>query len=260
MQMSRIMPPATPVIVPMIIATQNGNSAMRLFSIPTTVNRASPIVSKMKNVLFILMRYLRKSITNSRAVSVQMRYMESVIQNGLVSSSRSLIVPPPTAVTNPTTKAPNRSKSFCAASLIPLMANANVPKASNMKLMLMFDIILYVVLFLEMSSSMRCMARSSSRIAFSFSTAASALLSPLFDAFSPCLLSRKYFFAPSMVRPLPCSRCCRCFMFVMTSGVYLRRLELCLTGQSSANSANSFSQYLSVDCSTPRSSATSLMP
>ena len=73
MSTSRITPPAAPVIVPMIIPTQMGNPQSMVFCMPTMVNRARPMASKMKNVLCILMRYLRNIITHSRANPVQAR-------------------------------------------------------------------------------------------------------------------------------------------------------------------------------------------
>ena len=48
---SRITPPAEPVIVPIIIATQNGCPQSRVFCSPATVNSASPSVSKKNHVL-----------------------------------------------------------------------------------------------------------------------------------------------------------------------------------------------------------------
>ena len=50
MSMSRMMLPTEPVIVPMTMATQKGKPNMRLFSTPTTTNRANPMVSKIKKV------------------------------------------------------------------------------------------------------------------------------------------------------------------------------------------------------------------
>lgn len=55
----------------------------------------------------------------------------SVIQPGVTSSSRSRIVPPPMAVTKPTTYAPNQSNRLAEARRMPLMAKANVPMKSS---------------------------------------------------------------------------------------------------------------------------------
>ena len=50
-------PPAAPVILPMIMATQNEYPKSRLLVAPTTVNNAKPILSNMKNVLLRCIRY-----------------------------------------------------------------------------------------------------------------------------------------------------------------------------------------------------------
>ena len=57
MKTSRMTPPAAPVILPMIMATQNEYPKSRLFVAPTTVNNARPILSNMKNVLLRCIRY-----------------------------------------------------------------------------------------------------------------------------------------------------------------------------------------------------------
>ena len=53
---------------------------------------------------------------------------------GVTSSSKSRNVPPPIAVTSPTTNAPNQSNSFAAAKRIPLMAKTIVPAYSIISL------------------------------------------------------------------------------------------------------------------------------
>ena len=53
-----------------------------------------------------------------------------VIQNGVVPSMTSRMVPPPMATAMPQTYPPNQSKFFAAACLIPEMAKANVPRNS----------------------------------------------------------------------------------------------------------------------------------
>ena len=63
--------------------------------------------------------------------AVHNRYIGSVIQTGVTSSSTSRIVPPPIAVTKPTTYAPNQSNRFADANRIPEIANAKVPIKSN---------------------------------------------------------------------------------------------------------------------------------
>ena len=50
---------------------------------------------------------------------------------GVTPSNTSRIVPPPMAVTKPTTYAPNQSKRFAEASRMPLIAKANVPIKSS---------------------------------------------------------------------------------------------------------------------------------
>ena len=73
MSTSRMTPPAAPVIVPMMMPTHIGNPQSMVFCIPTMVNSARPMASNMKNVLCILIRYLRKMITHSSAKPVQAR-------------------------------------------------------------------------------------------------------------------------------------------------------------------------------------------
>ena len=74
-----------------------------LLPIPTTVNNASPMVSNMKNVLFNRISDLPNKMTKPNANAVQTRYTGLTIQEGVVSSNTSRMVPPPIAVTNPTT-------------------------------------------------------------------------------------------------------------------------------------------------------------
>ena len=90
-------------MLPMIIATQNGYPAVRLLPTPTTVKRAKPMVSKIKNVMSRRTSRFSKAMTHTNAKAVQMRYMGFSIHAGVTSSNRSRIVPPPMAVTNPTT-------------------------------------------------------------------------------------------------------------------------------------------------------------
>ena len=54
--MSRSTPPAAPVMVPMMTATQSGKPAARVFSMPTTVKSPRPMASKTKKVLLSRMR------------------------------------------------------------------------------------------------------------------------------------------------------------------------------------------------------------
>ena len=96
-------PDAAPVILPIIIAIQNGYPNVYALLNPTIVNSAKPMVSKIKNVLFSRMTYFPNKITKNMAKAVQIRYIGSVIQAGVTSSSKSRIVPPPIAVANPTT-------------------------------------------------------------------------------------------------------------------------------------------------------------
>ena len=107
--------------------THIGFPAIRLFSTPTTVKRPRPMASKMKKVYSRRTIHLLKIITTIRARNVMSAYEGCIIQKGFTSRSRSLRVPPPTAVTKPTTKAPKRSKFFLAARRTPLIANAKVP-------------------------------------------------------------------------------------------------------------------------------------
>ena len=53
------------------------------------------------------------------------------VEDIIWSSNRSRIVPPPMAVTKPTTYAPNQSNRLAEARRMPLMAKANVPMKSS---------------------------------------------------------------------------------------------------------------------------------
>ncbi len=74
-----------------------------LLPTPTTVKSPRPTASKIKKVLLSLTTYLRSPTTKSSASPVTTRYDTFSIQNGGSPSIRSRIVPPPTAVTKPTT-------------------------------------------------------------------------------------------------------------------------------------------------------------
>ena len=66
-------PPAAPVMLPMIIATQKGYPKAMLLPTPTTVNSARPMVSKMKKVLLSRMSQRPKQMTHNKASPVQIR-------------------------------------------------------------------------------------------------------------------------------------------------------------------------------------------
>ena len=61
------------------------------------------MVSKMKKVLLSLTHCLLNTMTNSSESPVTPIYHPFCIQNGVVPSSTSRSVPPPIAVTSPTT-------------------------------------------------------------------------------------------------------------------------------------------------------------
>ena len=127
---SRITPPAEPVIVPMMIATQKAWPQSSVFCKPATVNSARPSVSKKNQVLSSRFNDRAKTMTNICAMNVQMRYIDDVIQNGVTPSIMSRSVPPPIATATPQTKPPNQSKRLAAAWRMPEMANAKVPRNS----------------------------------------------------------------------------------------------------------------------------------
>ena len=115
---------------PMIIATQKGKPASRVFWIPAIVNNARPRVSKRAHVLLNLVNSFFSITKVKRAAPVHIRYIEFVIQKGTCPSITSRIVPPPIAVASPTTYPPNQSKFFEDADRMPEMANAKVPRNS----------------------------------------------------------------------------------------------------------------------------------
>src|SRR5690606_35898211 len=133
--MSRTTPPTQPVMVPMTIQTQKGSPASKLLLMPVTVNRPSPMASNMNRVLPNLSSLSLNSRAETRAKPVVRKYLGSVIQKGLTSNNKSLVVPPPMAVTKPMIKAPNQSICFPDAKRIPLMAKAKVPIRSSMTVM-----------------------------------------------------------------------------------------------------------------------------
>src|SRR5215203_1469462 len=92
---SLITPPAEPVIVPKTIQTQNGNPASMLLLMPTTVNKPSPIASKRNKVLPHLDILCGKNTLVNKATPVVRKYLLSNIQNGVTSSNKSRMVPPP---------------------------------------------------------------------------------------------------------------------------------------------------------------------
>src|SRR5690606_1612205 len=124
-------PPNVPVMAPIIIQTQKDSPASRLTLMPTIVNSPRPMASKRNNVLPHLKILPLNSIVTSSATPVVMKYIELSIQNGVISNNKSLVVPPPIAVTNPTMYAPNQSIFLPDANRIPLIANANVPIKSK---------------------------------------------------------------------------------------------------------------------------------
>lgn len=123
---SLITPPTETVIVPIIIQAQKGSPASMLFVIPTIVNKPSPIVSNKNKVLPHLNNLSLNKRVAIKATPVVKKYLPSSIQKGVTSSSKSLNVPPPMAVTRPIIYAPNQSICLPDANLIPLMAKANV--------------------------------------------------------------------------------------------------------------------------------------
>ena len=85
------------------------------------------MLSNQKNVLFSFTKNFRNTITKNKAKTVHQRYTLDNNQKGVSPKSRSRRVPPPIAVTKPTTRAPNQSNFLAEARRIPLMANAKVP-------------------------------------------------------------------------------------------------------------------------------------
>ena len=71
MKISRNIPPAAPVMEPMIMFTQIGKPASRLFS-TTTVKSPIPMASKMKKVLSRRTSLFLNRITKIRATAVMM--------------------------------------------------------------------------------------------------------------------------------------------------------------------------------------------
>src|SRR5690606_16011125 len=100
------------------------------FSVPTTTKSPRPILSNHKNVLFNRTNILRNSITKNKAKIVHHIYTLESIQKGVSPNKRSRNVPPPVAVTKPTTTAPNQSKLLAEAMRIPDTAKAKVPRNS----------------------------------------------------------------------------------------------------------------------------------
>ena len=101
------------------------------FCRPSTVKTAIPTVSKMKKVLrsFITVLPKKKEIINPEPI--MMRYMVSFIQpTGVLPRSKSLTVPPPIAVMNPTAAMPNISSFLSRPASAPLMAKTIVPTIS----------------------------------------------------------------------------------------------------------------------------------
>src|SRR5690606_20067418 len=120
---------------PMKIQTQKGSPASKLLLMPVTVNSPSPMASNMNSVLPNLSSLSLNNSAETRATPVVRKYLGSVIQKGLTSNNKSLVVPPPMAVTKPMIKAPNQSICFPDAMRIPLMAKAKVPIRSSMTVM-----------------------------------------------------------------------------------------------------------------------------
>ncbi len=96
-------PPVNAVMVPIKIHTQVGKPASMLLLIPTIVKNPNPIVSKIKSSPPHLESLDLKRISVTKANPVVIKYLESIIQNDVVLRNKSLIVPPPIAVTNPIT-------------------------------------------------------------------------------------------------------------------------------------------------------------
>ena len=88
------------------------------------------MASKMKSVRIppTSVRLNISTVRSDRPVTA--RYSHDTIQNTGTPMRTSRSVPPPIAVTRPTTYAPNQSKFLAAASLIPEMANEMVPNTS----------------------------------------------------------------------------------------------------------------------------------
>src|SRR5690606_22993646 len=94
-------PPTQPVIVPITMQTQSGSPTFMLNVIPTIVNNPSPMVSNKNKVLPNLISLSLNSNIEISATPVVIKYLASNIQKGVTSSNKSLMVPPPIAVTKP---------------------------------------------------------------------------------------------------------------------------------------------------------------
>ncbi len=131
--MSRIIPPPTPVNTPMQIATIGPVPALKALFTPMPTNTARPTASSTGSIHFGNLRGWRTSTIVNRQVTIATtRSVGSLTQKtGPCASAISRIVPPPTAVTTPSTSTPNGSMRSFPASRTPEIAKTAVPRISS---------------------------------------------------------------------------------------------------------------------------------
>ena len=129
---SRTTPPPAPVIVPIKITTSGLHLAFSAIRAPDMANKDRPKASATSSAFMGTGNRRTHSRVSTVAPTMLNRGQGSSIQKmGCRFSSRSRIVPPPTAVTEASTRMPSRSSCAAIPASAPLMANTATPKRSN---------------------------------------------------------------------------------------------------------------------------------
>jgi len=130
---SRIIPPPTPVTTPIQMATSGPVPARKALLTPMPTNTARPTASSVGIIHFGRRRGWRTSTIVAIQVTIAtIRSVGSFTQKtGPLSSAISRMVPPPIAVTTPSTSTPNGSMRSFPANNTPDTANTAVPIISS---------------------------------------------------------------------------------------------------------------------------------
>ena len=135
---SRMTPPPTPVTTPTKADMNMPLPSCFAAPIPTEVNTPSPIESITRSTASKSTRF-RRSAERMREKKITIAEQTAIIRysgccsacGGVLPSSRSRIIPPPTAVVAPSIATPRISIRFSMPTSAPDMANAIVPIISS---------------------------------------------------------------------------------------------------------------------------------
>ncbi len=127
------MPPAMADSIPSSAAANQLAPLSTAMAAPEVAKKPMPTASSISTSRFILMTARANTVATAAAASATVMLGQCCIEfGGLMSSSRSRRIPPPTPVSTAITAIPNRSKPFRTPTTAPEAANTAIPAKFRM--------------------------------------------------------------------------------------------------------------------------------